>query len=194
MSLIIRITFSSLHLKLRSWEQRSVLTQIVSQRWQRWVLQRSSWEGLAGVRELLRMTGCWGITWAVWVQPRVQKKVINSCCYCIVLVTFCWCSKAVAKANHTAKMCSAGLVLLMLLEERKPRRCSCTSESTASNTVPEMNVLCIFYEKHKKLNSPSQCENVTSLCFELWPKKIQSDLIVNQKSFFIVMVYLIKQV
>lgn len=57
-----------------------------------------------------------------------------------------------------------------------------------------MNVLCIFYEKHKKLNSPSQCENVTSLCFELWPKKIQSDLIVNQKSFFIVMVYLIKQV
>lgn len=51
----------------------------------------------------------------------------------------------------------------MLLEERKPEGCSCTSESIGSKTIPEVNVLCVFYEKHEKRNSPSQCKIVTSL-------------------------------
>lgn len=87
--------------------------------------------------------------------PDAAEKgyVINNCCYCI-LVTFCWCSKTAAIANHTAKIYFPGHVLLMLLEEKEPIRCSCTSESIVSNTVPEMNLLRIFYEKHKKLDSP----------------------------------------
>lgn len=60
-----------------------------------------------------------------------------------------------AEANHRAKICFADLVLLLLLEERKPKTCFCTSESIASNTVPEINVLCIVYGKHDKLNWPS---------------------------------------
>lgn len=59
-----------------------------------------------------------------------------------------------AKANHTEKMYFTGLILLMLLEKRKPKRCFYTSESIANNTGPERHVLCTSYEKNK-LNCPS---------------------------------------
>lgn len=84
-----------------------------------------------------------------------KGSVINSCPSCIALGTLCWCSKAVTKADQTEKMYFAGLILLMLLEERKPKSCFCTSESIASDVVPERKVLCTFCAKHEKLNCPS---------------------------------------
>ena len=58
-----------------------------------------------------------------------------------------------AIANRTAKVYFPWHVLLMLLEEKTSKRCSCTSESVVSNDLSEMNILCVFYKKLKKLNS-----------------------------------------
>lgn len=49
---------------------------------------------------------------------------------------------------------------------KEPERCSCTSEGTVSITLPEINMLCIFYEEHKQMN-PSVFEIVTGVLFGL---------------------------
>lgn len=65
-----------------------------------------------------------------------QQLLFLSCFSDILLMQqSCGQSKSHTKKMYFA-MYFAGLVLLMLLEERKPKRCFCISENIARNTVP----------------------------------------------------------